>query len=100
SRTSSSLNGLMMAMMNFIHAPFATLSPGNPPACIAMQRACQTHIPSDPTIHRQGISKKGSGMRSNLGHESHNAQFLGNCSGAGSPKTAFEGLASATRRGA
>jgi hypothetical protein len=26
------LNGLMMAMMNFIHAPFAAFSPGDTPA--------------------------------------------------------------------
>jgi len=37
------LNGLMMAMMNFIHAPFAAFSPGDPPAKQASQTPCQTH---------------------------------------------------------
>ncbi|MBX9665328.1 hypothetical protein, partial [Novosphingobium sp.] len=34
-------NGLMMAMMNFIHAPFAAFSPGDPPADEASQTPCQ-----------------------------------------------------------
>jgi hypothetical protein len=32
---------LMMAMMNFIHAPFAAFSPGDLPARHVLQTACQ-----------------------------------------------------------